>query len=189
MIVATSNDEPIVINILTSSFEENKSVNYVVGQGGQKKRRIRLLMEYSFRTCLQFGNVFLSDDKKGCALVLYPDKQKTNLQTMLREIKLVTCSIGIGNIYKTIKREAAIKKRHPSIPFSYLWFIGVCPKAQGIGVGSTLLTQFLQYSQEQNRNVFLETSTLINLPWYKRFGFQLYDELDLGFKLFFLKRT
>jgi len=35
--------------------------------------------------------------------------------------------------------------------------------------------------------VYLETSTLKNMPWYKRMGFEVYDEVELSYTLFFLK--
>ena len=36
--------------------------------------------------------------------------------------------------------------------------------------------------------VCLETSTLKNLLWYERFGFEIYNQPELGCILFFLKR-
>ncbi len=39
-----------------------------------------------------------------------------------------------------------------------------------------------------NRPIYLATSTMKNLPWYKKSGFEVYNELDLGYNLFFLKR-
>jgi len=189
MITATSADRHIVIDILTSSFDTNKSVNYIIKQDNHKVRRIQRLMDYAFHMCLRFGHVFLSDDKKGCALMIYPEKKQNTFQTLIWNLKLAFFSIGITNLPKTVKRESEIKKRHPTDPFTYLWFIGVFPAAQGGGIGSLLLDQVLHYSKTQQRNVFLETSTQVNLPWYEKFGFRKYDELDLGYRLFFLKWT
>jgi hypothetical protein len=187
MIEGTLNDKSAVVDILTKSFELNKSVNYIVNQDRDKLKRLQLLMEYSFYICQQSGDIFLSDNRKGCALLLYPDKKKASLRSIFWDLKLALFSVGLRNIPKTLRREAEIKKRHPNRPFAYLWFIGVQPSAQGMGVGSSLLNQVLKHAADQNRDVFLETSTLANLPWYEKFGFQTYDELDLGYKLFFLK--
>ena len=57
-----------------------------------------------------------------------------------------------------------------------------------MGRGSSLLDELITRSNSVNRPIYLETSTLRNIPWYKKFGFQIYEELDLGYKLFFLKR-
>lgn len=146
-------------------------------------------MEYSFHSCLRFGDIFLSDDRKGCALILYPDKRKTHFKSILLDLKLAFISIGPKNILKTLRRESEIKERHPNEPIAYLWFIGVAPRSQGKGTGSLLLQEVLEHAKTRERTVFLETSTLVNLPWYEKYGFQIYDEVDLGYKLFFLKHA
>jgi len=189
MITATIEDESIVVDILTSSFETNQSVNYIIKQDIHKKKRLRVLMEYSFYLCLRFGKVFLSENKKACALILYPDKQKTTFTSIFWDVKLALVSIGRRNLIKALKRESQIKKRHPAVPFVYLWFIGVTPEEQHKGIGSQLLQDVLEYTDALKRGVYLETSTVINLPWYEKFGFQNYDELDLGYRLFFFKRA
>jgi len=188
MIRACPNDKTLVVDILSSSFNDNKSVNYIVKQDNKRKQRLRKLMEYSFDVCSIFGHVFLSADKKACALVLMPDKKKTNLKSIWLDIKLITSCIGISNIKKTLERESKINKLHPKELMYYLWFIGVDPKEQNKGIGSKLLTDIINEAIKMNRPVYLETSTLKNIPWYQKFGFKIYNEVDLGYKLFFLKK-
>ncbi len=76
MIRANYKDKDIVINILARSFNDNKSANYIVKQDGEREQRLKKVMEYSFNVCFSFGEVFLSDDKKGCALILLPEKKR-----------------------------------------------------------------------------------------------------------------
>ncbi|WP_431217557.1 GNAT family N-acetyltransferase [Puia sp. P3] len=85
-------------------------------------------------------------------------------------------------------REAKIKTIHPEGPMYYLWFIGVRPELQNKGIGSSLLCEVIAQSDSMQRPLYLETSTLRNLPWYKQFGFEVHNELDFGYKLFCLKR-
>jgi hypothetical protein len=72
---ANYNEKSRVVDILTQSFENNKSVNYIVKQDEKRLQRIKALMNYSFDVCYFFGDVLFSDDKKACALVVYPDKK------------------------------------------------------------------------------------------------------------------
>jgi ribosomal protein S18 acetylase RimI-like enzyme len=186
---ASNSEKVLIVDILTQSFESNQSVNYVVKQDNKRIRRIRALMDYSFEVCNLFGDVFISDDKKACALIMYPDKKMTSLKSILLDIKLITQCIGIRNIKKTLNREALIKRIQPQEPMTYLWFIGVGLKDQNKGFGSNLLQSIIQYSNQNNRPIYLETSTLRNLPWYIRFGFEIYSEQELNYRLYFLKRT
>jgi hypothetical protein len=188
MIKANYSDKSLVLDILTKSFETNKSVNYIVKQDKNRVQRVRALMDYSFETCYLFGEVFLSNNKKACALILYPDKKKTNLQSTLLDIKLILSCVGLTNVKKALTRESKIKKIQPKEPMYYIWFIGVDPNYQNAGIGTELLNEVIDDSNNKKRPIYLETSTIKNLPWYKKFGFDVYNELDLSYKLFFLKR-
>jgi ribosomal protein S18 acetylase RimI-like enzyme len=185
---ANYHDKELVVDILTQSFESNQSVNYVVKQDRKRIRRIRALMDYSFEVCKLFGDVFISDDGKACALIMYPDKKKPSLKAIMLDIKLIIQCIGIKNIKKTLNREALIKKIQPKKQMTYLWFIGVKPEDQNKGFGSKLLQTMIEYSNQNSRPVYLETSTVRNLPWYKRFGFEVYSEQNLSYRLYFLNR-
>ncbi len=188
MIKANYNDKNIIVDILTRSFDDNHSVNFIVQQDEKRIERIRALMDYSFEVCYAFGKVLLSEDRKACALVLFPDQKRTNLKSLFLDAKLILSCIGIGNIYRALSREAKIKHIQPKEAMYYLWFIGVDPNYQNTGTGSKLLNEVIEDSKLQQRHIYLETSTLKNIPWYQKFGFSIYNELDLGYKLFFLKR-
>lgn len=185
---ATKTEKQLVTKILVESFSQNASVNYIIKKDNKKTERIHALMEYSFEICLMFGEVFLSDDNKACALIVYPEKKKTTLKSILLDAGLIFRSVGFGNISKTLKREKLISSIQPKIPMAYLWFIGVDPEAQGRGIGSTLLQEVIDYCNTNNRPIYLETSTVKNLPWYDKFRFEVYNEQDLTYHLYFLKR-
>jgi hypothetical protein len=184
MVKASRADRQLVVDILTASFIDNKSVNYIARQ---EKKRISRLMEYSFDTCYLFGDIFLSEDKTGCALALLPGKKKTTLKSILLDIKLIITCVGLTGISKILARESKIKSRQLEGPVYYLWFLGVSPSRQRCGTGAALLHGIIKEGKKYNATVCLETSTLENIPWYTRHGFIIYNELDLGYKLFFLK--
>lgn len=185
MVQARLEDKEIVIDILVNSFRDNKSVNYIIKQDKKRLFRIRKLMEYSFDVCLLFGSILLSDDKKGCALLLFPQRKKTSLKSILLDARLVYYCCGIRNVGKALKRESKIKAFHPKQPFKHLWFIGVNPGEQNKGIGSAILKHVIN----DDTPVYLETSTLKNLPWYKKHGFEIYSEMDLGYTLYLLKKS
>ena len=83
MTIASLNDKELVVNILTASFADNKSVNYIIKQDGKKMLRLKRLMEYSFDSCHRFGEILLSNDKNGCALILFQDRKRTTPQTIV----------------------------------------------------------------------------------------------------------
>lgn len=188
MIKASYTDKNLVADILAKSFENNQSINYIIKQDKKRMQRIYSLINYSFEICYEHGDVFLSDDKKGCVLVTYPDQKKTTLKSIFGDLKLILSSIGLKNIKKTLARESIINKIQPKELKYYLWFIGVDPEYQNKGIGTLLLKEIILDSVIKERPIYLETSTLKNLPWYQKFGFEIYRELDLSYKLYFLKK-
>jgi ribosomal protein S18 acetylase RimI-like enzyme len=184
---AIAADKAIVSEILMRSFRDNLSVNFIASEDGFE-RRCLALMKYSFEVCSFFGDVFLSDDCAGCALVLYPDKKRVTFRSVLLDLGLIVKCIGLSKLSTVIKRESQVAALHPSGLTAYLWYIGVEPGAQHQGIGSQLLDEVIAFCENQGRMVILETSTLKNIPWYEKFGFRIYEQLDLGYRLFFLKR-
>lgn len=181
---ANKNHKDLVVDILTESFRTNKSIQYILKDTSPE--RVRALMEYSFDSCINSGKVLLSDDLKGCALISFPDKKKTTVGSLLSEAKLIINGVGIANIPKVLKREKKISSHYPKTDIYYLWFIGVHPDHQGRGVGGKLLAEIIEDSKKMNRPVYLETSTIENLPFYKKYGLSVYSELELTYTLYLI---
>ena len=182
---ATQNDREKVVTILLEAFKKNQSVNYIAGK---EEKKIRFLMEYSFDSCMDTGEIFISDNENACAMIQFQDRKKFTWKSTYLDIQLILKSIGVGNIPKALARESFIKKHYPKEPFTYLWFIGVTPERQRNGFGSEVLRYVLDYSKTLNRPVYLETSTESNLPWYQKHGLEIYTVSDrFGFPFYFLK--
>lgn len=186
---AVAHQKTLIVDILSKSFDDNKSVNYVVKQDAKRKERIRGLMEYSFNVCRAFGEVWISDDEQACALILLPDRKQTTLNALLWDAKLALSVIGLNRVGTVLGRETKIKSFHPKEPFSYLWFIGVTPELQNRGKGSLLLDEIIQESQRSKRPIYLETSVERNLPWYQNHGFEIFHSLYLTYTLYLLRKA
>jgi len=186
---ATEKERDLIINILTNSFDDNQSVNYIVNPDHKRQQRIKSLMAYSFDICSIFGKVYLNDDNTGCALIMYPHKKRTTLKAISLDIKLLFKSIGVWRAGKAMSRESQIKSRYPKEPFYYLWFIAIDKNLQHRGHGSALLEEIIKDAENQNLPILLETSTVKNIPWYNRYKFEIYDRIEFSYTLHMLKRA
>ena len=123
-------------------------------------------------------------------MIQFHDRKKSLWKSILLDMKLILKTIGVGNIRKALARESFIKKHYPKEPFTYLWIVGVIPERQRNGFGSEILKYVLDYSKTLNRPVYLETSTESNLPWYQKYGLDIYTVSDrFGFPFYFLKNA
>lgn len=186
---AQKTDRALVVEILVKSFYDNRSVNYIVKQDQYKSQRMKALMEYSFDLSLLFGEVWIDDSKAGCALILYPQKKRWTPYSMWLDLKVAIIAIGLLRVGIIARRERAIKRHQPKEDIAHLWFIGVDPKSQHQGVGSKLLLAIIDRSKAVRRPVYLETSVVQNVVWYKRFGFEVFETVELSYTLFLLRRN
>jgi ribosomal protein S18 acetylase RimI-like enzyme len=188
MVKASKLDKRLIIDILTESFSENLSVQYILKNGANKQKRVRALMDYSFEVCMLWGEVFISYDRKACALVMLPYLKKDTFRSTILDIKLILTCTGFAKIKRVLQRERLIKQKHPTTKMYYLWFIGVAKSDQNKGIGSMLLKEILKRATLKDLPIYLETSTIKNIPWYQKVGFKEYALLDLGYILHFLSK-
>ena len=185
----TPHHDARIVEMLSEAFADNLSVNYVLKQDRHQPQRIRRLMQYALATCHDFGDVWLSEDERACALTVLPDTKRTTFATVQRDISLALSVTGLRNVYRTLQRETRVQACHPNEPFCHLWFVGVAKDAQRQGLGSQLLQELIDHYQPQQRAIYLETSTLQNVPWYQKFGLEVYDELNFSYPLYMMRRT
>jgi ribosomal protein S18 acetylase RimI-like enzyme len=187
MIQAAYKDKALILNILIQAFDANKSVNYTIKQDQHREKRIRKLMEYSFELCWEWGEIYLTTDKKGVVLMIYPHNKEITLNSIWQDFKLVLGAIGISRVAQMVERESKIKKFHPK-EFIYLWYLGVDPQFQGKGIGSILLQDIINLGNKMKLPIYLETSNERNLLFFERFKFLKYQELNFGYTLHMYKK-
>ncbi len=186
MITGIEKDKQRIVDIIVDSFDDNKSTNYIIKQDANRKQRLRRLVEYSVFQGEKFGKLFISDDKNGACIVLFPWSKKITLSSLLWDFRLVVTVIGLTRVKDILKREKLLKKNHPKTPFYHLWYIGVDSNHQNKGIGSKLLDEVLAYCED--KPVYLETSVVSNLDWYGKYGFEVIKTLDLVYTLYVLRK-
>lgn len=182
---ATKEDISKVKDILCKSFAENKSANYVL----RSKNKLPELFDYSISKGILFGDIWISDDNNACAILIDPKRKKFSLQSIWLDIQLAINVVGISRVKKVMKKEAVTNDTLPkNLDYIHLWFLGVNPSEQGKGIGGKFLTELIEKYKPYKTAMCLETSTLRNLPFYEKNGFEVYNIKNFGFDLYFFKR-
>jgi ribosomal protein S18 acetylase RimI-like enzyme len=104
---------------------------------------------------------------------LSPGNQVRQALGALRALVLRPRSIPDG--FRMLR---AIERVHPHEPHWYLSLLAVDPAQQGHGIGAALIEDGLARADD-GLPAYLETSNPKNLAWYRRFGFQIEQELRI----------
>jgi ribosomal protein S18 acetylase RimI-like enzyme len=84
---------------------------------------------------------------------------------------------------------AETDRLHPQEAHYYLEYLGVLPEYQGQGFGSAILQLLTARADEGNAGCYLETATPINVPLYRRHGFEVMAERTIiGLNTWFMWR-
>lgn len=184
MIIAQKKDKPLVVNLLVRSFCDSKSIHYFVEREAEKRIRVQALMSYAFDYCMSSGEIFLSEDRQACALVLYPEKRIMSFESIWRQINFIVKASGWHYFKKVSARQKVVRSIHPRELKFHLWFMAVNPEVQRRGIGSRLLKQLIASSKEQHRIFCLETPDSRHIGWLHKHGFGIYRQVDLGHLLY-----
>ncbi|WP_114792302.1 GNAT family N-acetyltransferase [Niabella yanshanensis] len=186
MITAQKKDKPLVVDLLVQCFCDSKSIHYIIEKDAGGQKHLNILMSYAFDHCMNFGEIFLSEDRQACALILYPEKKILSIESLWQRLSLVVKSSGAKYFKKIAARQKVIRQIHPYDLKFHLWFMGVKPDVQRKGIGSRLLKELIAESKQQKRMFCLETPDSRHIPWLHKHGFGIYRQLDLGHLLYCL---
>jgi len=191
MTKANLSDKEHIVKILHSAFEpihEANSINFIVKQDVKRSKRIKVLMEYLFQNCMEFGEVLLSDNRNACILMKYPHTEKLTLKEIYWQTKLALKCIGLSGVPKVLKRQATLKKHHIKEAYIHPVIMGALNEVNGLGIGVRLIKQLIDEYSHNELPVIIETTTDQNLRIYKRFGFNVFKEIQTkDFPLYFLR--
>lgn len=173
MIIAQKKDKKDSVRIIAETFDANPSVNIVIGEGGNRRKKISRLADYAFVKALNRNGAYLSDNKKGTALCFKSSASALSVREIYLELRFAF-SIPIKKVFQTLKRESYIKKHRIESEHLYFWFLGV--EKGGGKAGFELKDYLFELSRKEQLPIILETSVARNRHIYERYGFRVYHE-------------
>ncbi len=116
----------------------------------------------------------------GGAVSIWIPSEALGPNSLLQELRVfptILGATGFGRIGRLAAMRRIMDDLHPmEQPHAYLWFLGVRPEAQGLGVGSRMLKAGLAKVDAQGLPAYLESSNAANVPLYRRYGFEVTQE-------------
>ncbi|XOV66812.1 MAG: hypothetical protein ACFHU9_14395 [Fluviicola sp.] len=171
MNLASKEDKQEAVRIITNTFDQNPSVNIVIGSGGNRRKKINRLGNYAFIKAFNRAGAYISSNRKGAALCFESDAKGADFSEFWAELKFAF-SIPPKKVIQTLKRESYIKKHRYEGKHLYFWFLGV--EKDGEQAVFELKEHLFQLSRQKQLPILLETSVQRNRLVYERYGFEVY---------------
>ncbi|MFT5719513.1 MAG: GNAT superfamily N-acetyltransferase [Oleiphilaceae bacterium] len=166
-------EHAIIGDIIADSFADDPMALWVFGGQSGIQHYITKIAQKHY---LQKGNGYVMDDQSGGSLWLPPGIKKK--LPLIKSIDIVVPMIKHGGL-KPIKRgllvDHALCKVKPETPHYYLFAIGTRSTKQGKGIGGKLMEAGLEKVDLAKLPTYLESSKEINIPFYRRYGFEVIE--------------
>jgi len=131
---------------------------------------------YFAGSAFDHNSAYRSDDFGATALWLPPgvgpDEQALGA--------VIVEGVDVGRQEEVFAVFEQVKASHPGVAHWYLPVIGVDPLRQGKGYGSALLAHGLAVCDRSHIAAYLEATKPANIPFYKRFGFEVVKTIQVG---------
>ena len=178
---ATASDVTAISETLQRAFFDDPVISWML-PNEERRRRMGTFGWQSWLEVLYLpkGEVYTNDARTGAALWAPPGRWKVPLSVQLRMVPRMVRIFGVQRLPVLLKGLALIEKKHPDHESHYtLGVLGTDPDRQGNGIGSALIQPVLDRCDTEGVGAYLESSKPENVPYYRRFGFEVTEEFTL----------
>jgi len=176
---ATKGDVTAMAAQLARTFLDDPVSSHIFRNEARREAALRAF----FRTQMQadylpFGGCYTTEGYSGSAIWAPAGKP---LQTGLSGILALwpVLPYVASNLGTTMRLLSLLETKHPRQPHWYLATLGTAVEQQGKGVGAALLRPVLEHCDAEGIPCYLESSKERNLPFYRRHGFEVVEEVPL----------
>ena len=160
-------------------FQDNEIWAWMLPRDWQRRRILpRHYRAMIRRVYMPRGGAWTTPDTLGTALWFPPGTLAMSSRERAAELVSLLPE-GIASFRRGPRWEELIEKHHPTEPHWYLQTLSVAPSSQRSGVGTALIQPGLDRADSESMPCYLETQRESNIPYYRRFGFELTEEICL----------
>lgn len=178
---ATHADVDRLAGALARAFDDDPVMAHLWPDEAKRRRILPAFFAAELhRVHLPLDEVWTTDDQAAGALWDPPGHWKLGLAGQLRLLPSMIRLFGAG-LPRASATLASAEAKHPKDPpHYYLAVLGTDAQLQGKGLGSAVLEPVLARCDSEGTPAYLESSKERNIPFYRRHGFEVTEEIRLG---------
>ena len=177
---ATAADLPRVGAVLAAAFADDPVWTWLASPRADWTARASTWFEREAALHLgDHGQVLIDADGRGAAIWAAPGHWKAS-PIESRSLLVPSLRLFRERTIRGLKLVGQMEGHHPEEPEHwYLAVLGTDPAHQGHGVGSALIDAVTARCDAEGIGAYLESSKEQNVPFYRRHGFEVREELRL----------
>ena len=160
---------------MVTAFAADPSMRYFWPEPSRYLKSFRSFVDLYCGNAIANGTAWTIDDFAGVAGWLAPGEEQD--KEALGDFVAKTCHPN--RLEEVLDTFGGLERYHPKEPCWYLPLIGVDPGYWGRGLGGRLLAHTLERVDADSMPTYLESSNPLNVPLYRRWGFEVLGTLDL----------
>jgi len=170
-------------SVLSRAFSNDPYYHYIMPDDLKRMDQTRWWMTILLRYTLKYGTIYYTDDHKGIAMWLGPEKP------MVDDIKILSMGlikylykVGVKDFFRLLGINGQWDREHKKLgkKHYYLMVIGVEPEFQQRGIGSSLMRAGLKKADDDKLECFLETVTPQDVRFYQKHYFEVLYSSGFG---------
>lgn len=177
---AAKPDVTILGRTLSRAFADDPVFGHFLPEDAKRRDdRLATFFTDTVRMYLRADKTVLTVPERTAASLWAPPGQwKTKPSDLLRSAPNAVRVFG-ARLPLALQTLTAMEKKHPNEPHWYLGVLGTEPAHQGHGLGAALMQPVLERCDREGLGAYLESSKEQNVPYYRRFGFEVTEEVRL----------
>ncbi len=177
--LATDSDVDGMAECLAHAFADDPVMQWLFGDEPPRPQKyLRPFFAHEGRRHLRHPTVYTADGHPGAAYWDPPGQWKTSIFGMLPMAPTMIGGIG-RRLVKAVRTLGQMEKAHGQHPdHYYLAVLGTHPDHRGEGTGAALMAPVLQRCDEEGLGAYLESSKETNIPYYRRYGFEVVGDIS-----------
>lgn len=188
--IKTVSDKQRALVILEQAFNSSPGMNWMLGKK-RSNRSLRTFLSFMYYEAVAKQGAYITSDSNGVVLFYRLQDQRTSFRNGLRKLYVFFFIMGMKNGWKAMRYQRLINKVRPDRGWLGM-LVATDTTVKGNAAAYEIKQEMFRIADEQNENIYVETTIPRVRLLYKAAGYIEYDQLKHPYEdltIWFLKRT
>jgi GNAT superfamily N-acetyltransferase len=171
-------DVAALVRVLAAAFHDDPALMHLIPGDARRRRQLPRFWRSELRRYLPFDEVHTTEAREGVAVWAPPGRWRRSPLEVARASPASVRVFG-SRLPVALRSSLLLESKHPRAPHWHLWALATDPARRGRGVATAVLGPVLRRCDDSGVPAYLETAREGNVPFYRRFGFDVVERVTL----------